>query len=93
MVSDLVAIIGRIINAGLAWAVLMAIILTVTGYFAHRLASSIQSGITLTVSVLFLLLLTLGARAGNPNLFGYVAITALVVFGHEAYHRLLVRYQ
>lgn len=89
MVSDFIALVGRLVTLNVPQLILMTIAVIVTGAVTHKVAISIQSSVALTVTSLVVLLIWFQLWEAGTSIHGILATACLVVAGYDGYRRLI----
>ena len=89
MVSDFIAVVGRLVNMNISGLIMVAIISTIVGAITHRVATNIQSSLILTLASLFALLFWVHLWDIGETMWGTLFTISIAVVGHQLYRRLL----
>ena len=89
MVSDFIAVVGRLVNMNISGLIMVAIISTIVGAITHRVATNIQSSLILTLVSLFALLFWVHLWDIGETMWGTLFTISIAVVGHQLYRRLL----
>ena len=89
MVSDFIAVVGRLVNMSISGLIMVAIISTIVGAVTHRVATNIQSSLILTLASLFALLFWVHLWDIGETMWGTLFTISIAVVGHQLYRRLL----
>lgn len=90
MISDFVALVGRIMGLETSGLITMIIIALIVGTMTHKVVSGFQSIVVLTVVNLVVLLTWFEVwRSSATLLVGIMATVCLAVAGHCLYRRML----
>lgn len=93
MVSDFIALVGNIVHSSISSLIILAIAVLITGAITHKVATSIQSGVALTVASLVVLYVWFEVWKTGPSIQGFIFTACLAVVGHEGYRRLRGAYR
>ena len=93
MVSDFIALIGRLVHLNITTLIAGVIASIILGAVTHRAASSIQSGVALMVLCLVALLFWLHLWNEVEMMTLLLATVCVVIAGYEGYVRLIHGYR
>jgi hypothetical protein len=91
MMSDFIALVGRLANMNATALIFMAIAVIIFGTITHKVATGMRSSVTLTVAGLIALLFWFHLWDTNEVLWGMIFTASIAVVGREAYQRLICR--
>ena len=89
MVSDFIAVVGRLVNMNISGLIMVAIISTIVGAITHRVATNIQSSLILTLASLFALLFWVHLWDIGETMWGTLFTISIAVTGLEIYMRII----
>ncbi len=93
MVSDFIVMVGRLINTNISGLIMVAIISIIVGAVPHKVATSIQSSLILTLASLFALLFWVHLWDIGETMWGTFFTISIAVTGWEIYRRLLAKHR
>ena len=93
MVSDFIAVVGRLVNMSISGLIMVAIISTIVGAITHRVATNIQSSLILTLASLFALLFWVHLWDIGETMWGTFFTISIAVTGWQIYLRLLAKHR
>ena len=91
MVSEFIALVGRLLSMHFDVLIFITIAAVIAGALAHKLATDIESPVTLASSGLVVLLFWIHFWEIGEIFWGTLFTVSLAVVGHEAYRRLAER--
>jgi hypothetical protein len=93
MVSDFIALVGRIAHLNITAIILVAIASIVLGAITRHVATGIESAIVLTVASLIALLIWFRLWETGETMWGMLFTVSITMVGWELYKRVVGMYR